>query len=485
MYTNFLRFIDARRAESTMVGIVVLWTVWMGYLALHRFHGLGFGAFDLGIFDQGLWLLSRFEEPFITLRGLHLFADHASYILLVMVPIYWVLPHAEVLVVLCALIPAVAGWLSFVIARGEGLRPWLAVAAASAVLLAPAMVWTPWDAFHPETLAIVLFPASFLAATRKRYTLALVLAALILLVKEDSGLLIAPFALFWWFQWKEARNQAYVLAALAVGFQALSLLVILPGFSPTGELIYTGRYSSDLSTLLTWPRAEYLASILIPGVLAFWAPRVLLLGLPITVANLASAHGYQHEILWHYTAYLLGVLAVAVPLGAARLARLIDDPKRPRWRFPYGKKGALIAAVWIAVMGLGLAGPDLIKRFGMWSGLSAVEHAEVGRILNTIPDEAVVSAHWNLTPHLAHRRHVYMTPNPFAPKNWGVAGKYPPLHDPDTIEYLVIDTRRAVEEIPDLVDQLLAEGWVMDLDGTFQLFRNPAPTGTPGTPPPR
>ncbi|MBW1775085.1 MAG: DUF2079 domain-containing protein, partial [Deltaproteobacteria bacterium] len=33
-------------------------------------------AFDLGIFDQALWLVSEGKTPFITVRGLHRFGDH-------------------------------------------------------------------------------------------------------------------------------------------------------------------------------------------------------------------------------------------------------------------------------------------------------------------------------------------------------------------------------------------------------------------------
>ena len=37
------------------------------------------GKLALGIFDQGVWLLSRLKDPFVTIRGLPLFGDHASY----------------------------------------------------------------------------------------------------------------------------------------------------------------------------------------------------------------------------------------------------------------------------------------------------------------------------------------------------------------------------------------------------------------------
>ena len=464
--------VTSRRANIAMASIVAVWVGWFGYLALHRFHGIGFGSFDLGIFDQGLWLLSTFQEPFVTLRGLHLFADHASYIMFLLVPTYWVYATPIILVALCSIVPGVAGWFVYRIGRVEGLGPWAAVVAGAIFLAHPAVAWTPWDAFHPETFAIALFPASYLAARKGRFGWALVLAALILLVKEDSGLLVAPYALFWWFRWKEARTHAYVLAALAVGVQALSLLVILPMFSPTGELIYTGRYSWDLIELATWPRAVYLIAMLVPAFLVFWAPKVLLLAVPITLANLASHHGYQHEVMWHYTAYALGVFAVAIPLGASRFVRSIERRYESRWVDT--QVGVMLAALLVAVGGLAFAGPDLTTRYGWWSGLIPEERAQFETMLAAVPDDAVVSATYNITTHLAHRTYIYMAPNPWRNRYWGAHG-VPPLPDPATVEYLAVDTRKEIDDMDVTVARLLEEGWTVEVDGVFLLLKNPNP----------
>lgn len=464
-----------QRADWVMASIVLAWVGWFGYLAIHRFHGVGFGAFDLGIFDQGLWLISRFEEPFVTLRGLHLFADHASYIMFLLAPLYWLKATPLILVALCAIVPGVAGWLTYRIGRLEGLRPWLALLVGVGFLLHPAVAWTPWDAFHPETLAIALFPASYLAARRGKFGWALLLAALILLVKEDSGLLVAPYALFWWFRWKQARPHAYVLAGLSVAVQALSLLVVLPAFSPTGELIYTGRYSWDLLELATWPRAGYLAAMLIPALFALRAPKVLILALPISLANLASSHGYQHEVVWHYTAYAIAVLAVATPLGAARVVERIDvERSGPGWFADRATMWVSIA-VLLAAGTLAVAGPDLTTRNGWWAGLSAAEHAQFEQALAAIPDDAVVSATYNITTHVAHRTEIYMAPNPWRSRYWGAQG-LPPLPDPNSVEFLVVDTRKDIDDMDRTVASLIREGWVVEVDGTFTVLRNPNPS---------
>jgi hypothetical protein len=66
--------------------------------------GYGTFGFDLGIFDQGVWLLSRFHAPFVTVMGRDLFGDHTSFILLLAVPLYWVHDAPQTLLVLQAIL---------------------------------------------------------------------------------------------------------------------------------------------------------------------------------------------------------------------------------------------------------------------------------------------------------------------------------------------------------------------------------------------
>jgi len=46
------------------------------YKQYRLFYSLNFVDFDMSIFHQGIWLISRFHVPFVTVRGLNLFGDH-------------------------------------------------------------------------------------------------------------------------------------------------------------------------------------------------------------------------------------------------------------------------------------------------------------------------------------------------------------------------------------------------------------------------
>ena len=84
-------------ARLIVVAATVAYIWLFAYWTMRNHDGYGTQAFDFGIYDQGMWLMSRFKRPFITVMGRHLFGDHTSFILLPLVPIYWILPSAKVL----------------------------------------------------------------------------------------------------------------------------------------------------------------------------------------------------------------------------------------------------------------------------------------------------------------------------------------------------------------------------------------------------
>ena len=63
--------------------------VTLARLVLARHNNFFTFDYDLGIFDQAIWLLSR-GASFITVRGLEVFGHHANFGFLLLVPFYWI-----------------------------------------------------------------------------------------------------------------------------------------------------------------------------------------------------------------------------------------------------------------------------------------------------------------------------------------------------------------------------------------------------------
>lgn len=411
-------------------------------LIVSRFHRFGVYTFDFGIFDQGLWLLSRFEDPFVTLRGLNLFADHSSYIMVLLTPLYWLWADPRVLLVFTVVALAAAAPLLFAIGTRLGVRPGLAALISVAFLAHPALRWAAWDNFHPEYLVMPLVLGATLFVLQDRPWWAVGLSALALTAKEDVALLIVPFGA--WVAWRHRHVAAgTVIAVLGATAFLANFLVLLPFFSPTDAVLYTGRYTEYGSSALgimagvvTQPGAvlsdvtrpdalRYLRDMVLLAPAGLAAPAVLVLGVPITLANMLSTHFYQIDIRYHYTIYLLTVIGLAAMFGAARL------------QHRFGLRGARalgIVVVAAALLGLG-PGPGRAA----WGGIE--DGGEIEAALALIGPDDAVAAESTLAVHLAHRQVVYRFPNPFRELDYGAPDLAydPPVED---LEWIAIDPQR-------------------------------------------
>lgn len=449
----------------------VLWSVAFWILGVTQYVRYHIHAFDLGIFAQGSWLLSQVNEPFVTVRGLHLFADHSSYILILIAPVYAVFPSATTLIIVTVLALAASSLLAFAIAREAGAQQWLAFATAALVLISPAVEWQVRDVFHPEVLVIPLLLATVWLLQRGRDGWAIVAAVVALTAKEDVGLVVVPLGLaVVWLLGK--RSAGFTIAAAGTAAFFLNFLVFLPAWSPTGELLYSYRYShlgetpiQIVAGVVTSPgvwfetitdptKLWYVVALVFAMPLAILAWRWLLVGMPALLANVLSTHGYQYEIEWHYTAYLILVVTVAAAFGAAKVT--------------------LIGRKWIRTVLI--TGTVVIPIF-IWVAAAPVKvwaephphHAQIDAMLEIIPSDASVSAWTTFVPHLANREHVFLFPNPFENYYYGYDGVESPEIRPEYVA-LRLDSYRDFDRV---VTSLVTSGEYVVFydDPPFQLLR--------------
>src|SRR5439155_11231432 len=123
------------------------------FLCKLRHDRFGTFSFDLGIYDQGVWLLSRFKDPFVTVRGLSLFGHHMNLILLFVAPFYRVGAGPEFLLFVQIVSHALGAVAVFLLARDRLADRWLAVAMAAVLLLNPTYQFFTWEFFHPDAVA--------------------------------------------------------------------------------------------------------------------------------------------------------------------------------------------------------------------------------------------------------------------------------------------------------------------------------------------
>jgi uncharacterized membrane protein len=433
--------LPAIAVAAVTTGFILLYS----HLVLRRFDAFNYYAFDLGIFDQGIWLLSRFQEPFITLRGLNLFGDHSSYITVLLVPLYWIWSDVRILLVFTVGVIGAGIPLVYLIARTHGLSKWVGAGLATAFALHPAVAWLTWDNFHPELVAFPLLLSAYLAALHRRQWAVLVSLGLVLLCKEDAALVVIPFGFYLWWKMKQ-RTTGLIAAGIGFGVALLNFQVLLPHFSPTGELLYADRYAQwgdgffgILWGVVSQPfkvvdeffeanRIRYLTQMLLPLPSVLLAPVVLLIAVPITAANLFTTFFYQYDIKYHYSVYLAAIVGIATVAGIARLSRLREH------LVPAGTIVVLAAAL----IGNAMASPSPIglSDQGYWPE-GAAERTAIQEALEVIPADAAVSAEATIATHLSQRRAIYEFPSPFIRWKWGTLDGPDPDPNPDDVDWIV------------------------------------------------
>jgi uncharacterized membrane protein len=476
-----------RAPAVALGGLIAAYVATFGTLTWFQHENFGTFGYDMGLYDQGIWLVSRFKDPFVTIRGLNFFAHHVNLITLLFVPAYWLGAGPHFLYLVETVWMALGALPLFLLARDRLESGWLAVAVAGSFLLYPALEWINWWHFHPDALIITPLLVAWWLATRRRWGWFAVAVAVALACKEDAALAVLMLGLV--LAVLGQRRAGLVTAAAGAGWFLVATKVVIPaagggagpfyqelfpGFGDSlGEIVWNlVAHPSRLLGLATLPdRLTYFWQIMAPvAFLPLAAPLVLLISVPQTVINVASGHALTHDIHYHYSAIVLTGVFLATVEGMAWIGR---GP---------GTRRALVAVLLATSLAANVAwSPSPLGRQyddGIWARAEP-RHATVRAALRLVPAGAGVSASYNLIPHLTHRTDAYEFPNPWVVANWGAHGENPP--DPATADYLVIDERLLGDQRP-LFDRLLSPqgGYtrVFASDGIVVARRQPGAGGS-------
>lgn len=442
-------------ATTTFIVLTARW-------AMRNHDGFGTLGYDLGIFDQGVWLLSRLKSPFITIMGRDLLGDHTSFILLALVPLYRLVPSPKLLLVAQSTALGLGAVPVFLMARHMLRHELLAAMVAIAFLAHPVLASTALEQFHPDAFEVplLLFALWFMMRERWRPYLACVVA--LLLVKEDVALLTVALGAY--VAVRHDRRIGLATCALSVAYFALAVAVIKPGLGvarssyasriPFGGLGGLARttvtHPWDVAHLLAqggrpWYAFQLVAAV---GGVCLLAPGLLLVALGPFASNMVSLFVYQHRIRYHYSTLILPVLVAAAIVGVARIRPL-------RWR---------TAAVALMTAGALVGGY-------LWSPVPHARHPgyigdpnsplarDARAALRLIPPDAAVSSFYPFTTHLTHRQALYEFPNPFRAHWWNrFTQEGERLPAADHIDYVILPKDQAYFADPAMRAGLIALG---------------------------
>lgn len=399
-------------------GAAALYAVLLSAESLADHYGFRTGI-DAAIYDQQVWLLANWHEPFSTVLNRHMLGEHFQPGLALLVPLYWLGGGIPAVLVAQTIAIALTAPALYVLARSAGVSPGLASIPAFLWLASPAVAGANLFDWRAATFASALVVLSVLFGLRDRPVLLAVTTLVALSLKEDVALTYVVLGGL--LAWHGRRRLGAVLAAGAAAW-ALVALFTLRRLGDSEEFL-TRRFAGDrgdwvrdaleyvlrnpletLRDVVGHSGPDLLLLLISTGGLALLAPSWLLLALPTAAHNALSAYDPQHTLTHHYHLPVATAFFVAAALGVRRFDKL-GRVARPLFAF------GLVVAVAVSVIG-GIARHDVSGR------ISSAERAELERALDRIPPDAPVAAAPHLLPHLSHRVEVYSFPEPFERIDW-------------------------------------------------------------------
>ena len=361
-------------------------------------------AFDLGLFDQAVYLISQGQPPIVAMAGFHFLGDHAAWVLYPLALLYKIYPDVHWLFAVQAIALPLGALPTFHLARQAGLKDSQAIAMAVVYLLYPLVFNLNLFDFHPEVMALPALLGAILAAKLGRVGVFCLAIGFILGCKAVLSLTVAAMG-FWLLVFEKRRLCGGIALVAGVAWFAIATQWIIPVFSgheaaAVGRYAYLGKSVLEIAqNLLLKPglvlgrvfsldTLEYLALLLFPVIWGL-SPRhltPLIAAIPTLVLNILSDSPAQRDLVHQYSLPILPfLLLVVITSLAAKRSWLQTKQAIILWS----------SVAFFALTKYGYFGSIYLNSLDTWQ---ATREA-----LTQIQTKDSVLAPSQVAPHLTHR----------------------------------------------------------------------------------
>lgn len=256
-----------------------------GYWSIEQHHRLATASFDLGIIDNLMFNAMSghgFRAPVLFgPPGGSLLAGHATFVLYLCLPFYWLSPRAETLLIIQSVLLGFAAIPLYGFAKTQ-LPRWSAALVSVAYLLYAPLHGLNFYDFHYLPVSIFCLFSLFWALSTNRTVLVWVLWAICVSVREDVPVGLATLGVFLVFSGYRLRTGVWMTVLSAISFVLIKFVImqsagtwwfanLYDDLMPEGARNYGGVVMTLLtnpayvvSTLLTEEKLTYALHLLVP-----------------------------------------------------------------------------------------------------------------------------------------------------------------------------------------------------------------------------
>ena len=292
-------------------------------------------GFDLGIYDQVVYLISQGESPISSFLGYHHLGNHAAWAVYPLGLFYMIYPDVHWLLLLQAICLALGSWPTWCLARLAGLNQGQAVAIAISYLLYPVIFNLNLFDFHPEVMALPAILGAILAARLKRIFWFCIAIIWVLGCKAVLSLTVA-FIGVWLLAFEKRKFCGLIALFLGILWFIIVTQGIIPFFSGE-EVAGVGRYSylgdsvgeiiiniflqprAVLGKILSWETIKYIFLLFLPVIWGIFPllqtnqailPNLIPLipTIPTIMLNVLSEVQFQRSLNYQYSLPIISFL---------------------------------------------------------------------------------------------------------------------------------------------------------------------------------
>jgi len=446
--------------------------------SIYNYNHFWYGAFDFGIFNQGIWLLSQLKSPFITIRGLYLFGEHASFITILIVPLYKIFPSPYTLLFLETFALSIAAFPLYLISKKLLKSPKYALAISIMYLLYPAVHFIDLESFHPINFAVPFLFSAFYFLFEKKWGFYFVSLFLAIICNELIAVAILFLGIYVFL--KHNKKIGIITIVLSILYGLFVMNIIFPFFNEGKNIFYEGRWFGSYgktpldkisslfnikfmsSKIFTEKNAKYIFDIFSPvSFISFLSPEVILFAGPLYVTILTD-WPYAHSIHYHYVAPIIPFVFISLIFSLKKI-------KRFNKRYV---KYVILILLFSSFLGSYYLGPKekFIYKFSNLNNFNEWENKSY-ELIASIPDNAKVSATYNFVTHLSQREKIFMFPNPYKSSYYGFSGYE--VSEENDMDFILIDKRLIdKKDIIEVVDNLKKKYKIEYEDDTLLLLKN-------------
>ena len=397
---------------------IAAYGVLFSFITVTRHWAFRTHALDLGYYVQILWSLTQdLRGPYMSLPEMHVWGDHFSPTLYLLVPLFALFPGPVVLLIAQSAALGLGAIPVFALARRRlGSEP-AAAGFALLYLLSPMLHGANIRDFHIAAFAIPLLLAAVYCFETGRTGWFIAAVILTLGCREDAALAVIGLGL-WIALVRRRWMWGLALAAGSLGLLFFDIKFLMPSFrgepyphlwryahlgGSLGEIILTMLLHplKTLGVMVSGEKVSYVFTFLAHlGFLPLLAPWELIPALPGLAQNLLSRDPVLFSYRTQYTSFVLPFFVLAAISGYGRLAPQLSLRGRP-------VRGLALGLAFLASLALTARTLNDLAVKQWWPG-ERQRGAYV--VLASVPPGASVSAWDRFVAHVATRPKVFVFP---------------------------------------------------------------------------